>query len=168
MFPVRTILHPTDFSEPSRVAFHLAARLAHGENTRLIVLHATQTAEPLEAHGDVLRQLRPPGHVEELWRVLRRIRPPDPAVRVEHRLAKGEAVTEILRVAAETGCDLIVMGSHGLAGPEHPVSGSVTEQVLCRALCPVVMVQMPPRNVGAGDSPAAAGPAGAGPGRFRR
>jgi nucleotide-binding universal stress UspA family protein len=38
-FPIKTILHPTDFSECSQAAFQVARSLAHESGARLIVLH---------------------------------------------------------------------------------------------------------------------------------
>jgi hypothetical protein len=39
MLGIRTILHPTDFSEYSNYAFRLACSLARDSGARLIVLH---------------------------------------------------------------------------------------------------------------------------------
>jgi len=39
MLPVKTILHPTDFSETSAHAFPLACALARDHGARLVVLH---------------------------------------------------------------------------------------------------------------------------------
>jgi hypothetical protein len=38
------ILHPTDYSEPSRQAFDLACQIARASSSRLVVMHA---AEPV-------------------------------------------------------------------------------------------------------------------------
>jgi nucleotide-binding universal stress UspA family protein len=55
----------------------------------------------------------------------------------------GDAVTEIVGVAQETPCDLIVMGTHGRTGLRRALLGSVAEQVMRRAPCPVLTVKMP-------------------------
>src|SRR5262249_2708725 len=67
----------------------------------------------------------------------------------------------ILSVARGSGCDLIVMGSHGRTGLRRTLLGSVAEAVLRRAVCPVLTVR--PLVGGA----AGCGPAHA-PGRARR
>jgi nucleotide-binding universal stress UspA family protein len=62
---------------------------------------------------------------------------------VERRLEEGLAVTEVLRVAQEVNADLIVMGTHGRTGLARLLMGSVAEQVLRKALCPVLTVKTP-------------------------
>jgi nucleotide-binding universal stress UspA family protein len=44
-------------------------------------------------------------------------------------------------VAKETGCDLIVMGTHGRTGLGRLLMGSVAETVLRKAPCPVLTVK---------------------------
>jgi nucleotide-binding universal stress UspA family protein len=79
---------------------------------------------------------------------LRRVQAPDAQVRVEHRLEQGVADSEILRVAQETNCDLIVMGTEGKMGVGRTVLpgrwvGSVAGKVTWGATCPVLMVKTP-------------------------
>jgi quercetin dioxygenase-like cupin family protein len=63
---------------------------------------------------------------------------------VEHRVAEGNAPCEILRLAQALNCDLIVMGTHGRTGLDRLLTGSVAEEVLRKAICPVLVVRMPP------------------------
>lgn len=66
-----------------------------------------------------------------------------PGERVElvpHVLA-GPAAKEILRVARGLGADLIVVGTHGRGGVKRLVLGSVAEEVLRRAGCPVLAMR---------------------------
>ena len=49
---------------------------------------------------------------------------------------------EIVRVAEENGCDLIVMGTHGRTGVKHLVLGSIAEKVVRLAECPVLTVSV--------------------------
>lgn len=48
----------------------------------------------------------------------------------------------IVRHAADNGFDLIVMGTHGRTGIAHVVKGSVAEDVIRTATCPVLTVHM--------------------------
>jgi nucleotide-binding universal stress UspA family protein len=66
-------------------------------------------------------------------------------VQLEYRLGTGDPATEILRLAGETKCDLIVMGTHGRTGLTRLVLGSVAEEVLRQAPCPVLAVKTPDR-----------------------
>ena len=68
---------------------------------------------------------------------------PDPLISLEHRLADGVAVTEIVGEAEKSHCDLIVMGTHGFTGLSRLLMGSVAEGVLRRAPCPVLTVKEP-------------------------
>jgi nucleotide-binding universal stress UspA family protein len=63
---------------------------------------------------------------------------------VETRLViAAHPAAEILLVAQEIRCDLIVMGTHGRTGLGRMLSGSVAEEVLRRASCPVLTVKTP-------------------------
>jgi nucleotide-binding universal stress UspA family protein len=52
----------------------------------------------------------------------------------------GEMVEEILECAGAVKADVIVMGRHGHGAMYNLLVGSVTEGVLKRASCPVVLV----------------------------
>jgi nucleotide-binding universal stress UspA family protein len=56
---------------------------------------------------------------------------------------EGSPVPAILRVIDELGCDLVIMGTHGLGGFQQLLLGAVTEKVLRRALCPVMTIPPP-------------------------
>ncbi len=52
----------------------------------------------------------------------------------------GSIKEEILAAAQEWSADLIVMGSNGRTGFDHFISGSVSESVIRKATCPVLVV----------------------------
>jgi nucleotide-binding universal stress UspA family protein len=58
-------------------------------------------------------------------------------------MTEGDAVDEILRVARDADADLIVLGTHGRTGLGRLLMGSVAEQVVRRAPCPVLVVKAP-------------------------
>src|SRR5262245_5873961 len=113
MLPIRTILHPTDFSVHSEHAYRLACSLARAYGAVLLVLHVYDPLRP--DPGIVTWDPFPQG--DEYWAVaekkLHMLAAPDPRVEMEYHLAEGEPAEEILRVAREAKCDLIVMGTHG-------------------------------------------------------
>src|SRR6516225_8710050 len=143
MFSVRTILCPVDFSDCSRYAFRLAGALARGQNSRLVVLHVSQKLGPMVANGEALAELQPKEYKEWLWKVLQRFQIRDAKINIEHRLVEGDPTREILKMAEETSCDVIVMGTHGRTRLQRMLMGSVAEQVLRKARCPVVAVKTP-------------------------
>ncbi len=53
----------------------------------------------------------------------------------------GEAVDTILEVAKGEGVDLIVLGSHGKSGLEKLLMGSVSESVVKKAKCSVLVIK---------------------------
>lgn len=140
MLPIKTILHPTDFSERSALAFRLACSLARDYGARLVVLHVVEHPTPLGVEGVML----PPPEMDlaSLRQRLQELRPPA-VVSVEHRLVEGNPVDEVLGVAIQLGCDLIVMGTHGRTGLGRALMGSVAEQVVRKARCPVLTVKAP-------------------------
>jgi len=145
MLPIRTLLHPTDFSGYSDYAFQLACSLARDYGARLIVLHVLE--RPALAYTGVMTAPPPPPPSEEQRQSARdqllRITPPDPAVGVERLLEEGDPATAILQVAQERRCDLIVLGTHGRRGLGRMLLGSVAEQVVRKAPCPVLTVRAP-------------------------
>jgi nucleotide-binding universal stress UspA family protein len=157
MLLLRTILHPTDFSEPSAYAFRLACSLARDYGARLIVLHVA--TPPVVVYGEGVLPPEPADFQDRLREQLHQVVPQDPKVSVGHRLLQGDAPTEILRVAGEDKCDLIVMGTHGRTGLRRLLMGSVAEQVVRKSSCPVLTVKTPQSPVPSSEeaAPAAAG-----------
>jgi nucleotide-binding universal stress UspA family protein len=142
MLTLKTVLHPTDFSGRSHFAFRVACTVARDHGARLVVLHVAEP--PVATAGEALLLPSDEPDLDALRARLEQYRPRHPSVAVEHRLAEGQPAAEIARAAAETGCDVIVMGTHGRTGLARFVLGSVAEQVLRQAPCPVLTVKAPP------------------------
>jgi len=152
MLPIKTILHPTDFSPGAAHAYHLACSLARDYGARLIIMHVRVNPPAVSAefgtmphvasiHGDMLA---PEGDVEILRARLAQMRPDDERLPVEHVLVDGVPAAEIVNLAKNNGCDLILMGTHGRTGLGRLLMGSVAEQVVRKAPCPVLTVKTPP------------------------
>lgn len=58
-------------------------------------------------------------------------------------LVEGVSFDQILRTAERLRCDLIVIATHGHTGLAHALIGSVAENMVRRALCPVLTVRSP-------------------------
>ena len=131
MLPIRRILVPFDWSELSNRAFQIAASLAQVHDAQLIVLYVVPL--PAVMYG-------PPNqaYLEHTREELCRMRPSDPAIRVQHYLCEGVPAAMILQMASDKKCDLIVMGMHGRTGLRRALVGSVTEEVVRKAPCPVL------------------------------
>jgi nucleotide-binding universal stress UspA family protein len=64
-----------------------------------------------------------------------------PGLRVEERIEGGDVAPTICEVARELGVDAIVVGSHTRGVVGRLVAGSVSEHVVRRAPCPVLVVR---------------------------
>lgn len=145
MLAIRTILHPTDFSDSSDYAFRLACSLARDYGAKLVVLHVAPAPVAFAAEG-VLMQ--PPEYdPEPLREELNRIQPTEAGIEMEHLLVQGDAAPEILQTATDTQCDVIVLGTHGRTGLSRLLMGSVAEQIVREAGCPVLTVRSMPKRV---------------------
>lgn len=145
MLPLRTILHPTDFSENSEFAFRVAAALARDYNARLILLHVLAPPTVIYGGGPVPADTWPT--VEEAREKLRELEGRTYHVRVESEVMEGDAVDMILRAAEETNSDVIVMGTHGRSALARLLLGSVAERVLRKSPCPVLTAKPVPARV---------------------
>ncbi len=139
MLPFKNILFATDFSPASNVAFHVASALARDYHARVIALHVI---EPVRAgFSEFGGYIGPDEDRAEVMNLLNAITAPFPTVTIERRLVEGEAPAMIVEVAREMNADLIVMGTTGRTGFTRVVMGSVAEEVLRRAPCPVLTVR---------------------------
>lgn len=135
-----SILCPVDYSEPSAGALRYSAALAEHFATRLIVLGVD---DPCATHATGMTF--GPRHFErampELPLFVAETFADDATALAmcEHDLAVGRPATEILRVARERSCDLIVMSTHGARGRRPFSLGSVTERVLRDTAVPVLV-----------------------------
>ncbi|MGP0063663.1 MAG: universal stress protein [Isosphaeraceae bacterium] len=147
MFPIKTILLPTDFSTGSQQAFSLASDLALARGARLIALHVV---EPPLYFGEY-NTSTPPSQIfrDNLDEWLKRCRGCGEMPALESRVVEGFASEAILRVAEDCRCDLIAMGSEGKSGIGRTLLGSVAERVAREASCPVLICRQPAETEGA-------------------
>jgi len=146
MLQIKTILYPTDFSKCAGHALPLALSLAECYGSDLHLLHATVLHE-----GDPGNAVHRLPSMEELYQLLERNAETQMKSTLEDHDAKGfsiqhaqvrgiSAAGAILDYAAEGNIDLIVMGTHGRRGLRRLLLGSVAEEVVRVAPCPVLTV----------------------------
>jgi len=144
MDAIRKILVPTDFSAHADEAFRVAHTLARAVGAEVILFHVARPPAVVSEGGGLLAN---PGKGEpvNLWDRFQSIQPTDPKVRVEHEVIVTDrpSATHILDILEKLGCDLIVMGTHGHSRLQHLLFGSVAEEVVRRARCPVMVVKAP-------------------------
>jgi nucleotide-binding universal stress UspA family protein len=143
MYAIKSILHPTDFSEYSQAGFRLACALARDYGARLLLLHVARQAGIAPFMATIPAE--PEHHHEEMTASLAKLRAEAAGIAVEERLAFSDnPAAEIVRCAEQFQCDLIVMGTHGRTGLGRVLMGSVAEAVTRKSnCCPVLTVKMP-------------------------
>jgi nucleotide-binding universal stress UspA family protein len=154
MLPIKTVLHPTDFSERSDQAFHLACNLASDYGANLVILHVVRMPILL---GDGVMMPSVSAREDVLRDKLLSLEVPD-QVDVIRKLEEGNPAAEILQLAQLCHADLIVMGTHGRRGLQRLVMGSVAEEVVRRAACPVLTVAAPTTPANADKTATSIGP----------
>lgn len=140
MLNIQTILHPTDYSERSDFAFRIACSLARDYRAKLVLLHVALRSVTIEGEAPIAPRSEEYFQAEE--EKLEGVSVPA-EIRVERFVREGDPAGEILRAAQFTNADLIVMGTHGRTGLARLLAGSVAEQVMRRAPCPVLTVRIP-------------------------
>jgi universal stress protein A len=142
------ILWPTDFSPLAKAALPHAVGLAVDAGAELVLIHVlplpTTYATP-DVSGALSVSLQRETRVaaqRELRRLKKQVK--EPNIRMHTVLTEGVPFYQILRVAKRLRCDLIVLATHGRTGLVHAIMGSVAENVIRRAPCPVLTVR-PPR-----------------------
>lgn len=139
----RAVLVPVDFSEHARYAWRYGQELARLLAVPLHLLHVVEVQREPAFYNPGLYAIYGQGRqvearAEEMLRQCYGV-PEGPAVTWHVRT--GQAAREIVRFAADAGDTLIVMATHGLTGLAHLLIGSVTEQVVRTAPCPVFTVK---------------------------
>jgi nucleotide-binding universal stress UspA family protein len=143
MAEYRSILVATDLSDRSLHALPVARSLAKQLGARVVFLYVAEKSHvvetPIAFEEDRLTALEGGRHSVLLER-LRELFPEEPGIQVDYVVREGGAKHEIIKLAKETPCDLIVMSTHGRTGLDRLVMGSITEAVIHSGICPVVTV----------------------------
>lgn len=135
---IQKILCPVDFSRPGRYAFDYACAFARRYGASLELLHVAEAsayAEDAPPSGRVSYEQSLKMQLEE-WAK-------QAGCPAELHLRTGIPHLEIVKRAGEIQADMIVIGTHGRTGMKHLMIGSVAEQVVRTAACPVLTVRHP-------------------------
>ena len=143
MARMKKILAPTDFSDLSKLGIRYALEMARDISAEVIVYHA------VDVGGDwkTMRTELGSSHdvIESNRRVLDKFLGDHFAdcidlVEVRQVVEFGAPPKNIVEIAQKENVDMIVMSTHGRTGIDHVILGSVTEKVVARAPCPVLVV----------------------------
>jgi nucleotide-binding universal stress UspA family protein len=145
MLPIKKILCPTDFSEPSYEAIKAASELASHFGAEMILLHVVP---PAPVSPEVM--VAPPATVpvsgqdmealakQSLEEMVGRVR--SQGLRARYLVLRGEAADEIVRAAEREEVELAAIATRGRTGLDRLFFGSVAEKVVRLAKCPVLTV----------------------------
>jgi nucleotide-binding universal stress UspA family protein len=138
-YPFKKILCPVQLDDSEQVALDLASRLAKDIDATVYLMHVvpilpidapnvtitvhTQAADEASLRLQELAAKELAGLKSE---IITRVAGP------------GEVARTVLEVATELDTDLIVLKTHGRSGLAHFIMGSVAEQIVRRAHCPVL------------------------------
>jgi nucleotide-binding universal stress UspA family protein len=160
MLEIRRVLCPVDFSDASARGLKYAIVLARWYGARVTVLHVADVRadglmepsfESTPRRGAVLAPVETERIVQAIAAFVNERAHPD--VSFEPMVRLGRPSIEILQAADAVSADLIVMGTHGHAGFDRLVMGSVTEKVVRKSQRPVLSV--PPHAACGRESPVA-------------
>jgi nucleotide-binding universal stress UspA family protein len=146
MIRIRRILVPTDFSDCALPAVRYGAELAEKFAAELVLLHVVPDAvlalpdavmpTPVPAADlDVLTDSGRQGLANLIATEKLEARDPRAEVRI------GSPAAEVVAAAKDLHADLVCIGTHGRGGLSRVLLGSVAEQVVRHAPCPVLTVR---------------------------
>ena len=149
MLTLRKILCPVDFSDLSFNALRYAVDLASTFRSELHLLHVFEGYDAISLNPELafspmpewLPKLRQLCHDK-----LGELPNADLAARcsaIVRANREGSAIHEILDYATHEKVDLIVLATHGRTGLMHLLMGSVAENVVRSAQCPVLTIRGP-------------------------
>lgn len=142
-FKIRRILVPIDFSACSKKALQYAVPFARQFGARLCLLHVGQgyylapALAPLELAASEL------GERADVAAKLASFATQEipSSIPVDILVRNGHPALETATAAKELGADLIIISTHGYTGVRHVWFGSIAEQVVRHAKCPVLVVR---------------------------
>jgi nucleotide-binding universal stress UspA family protein len=149
MIALKTVLVPTDFSDPSEIAFRYGKAFAESFGASLHLLHVVDSASMYVWGSPEGAVGMPAGAYDEAERYARErlqgllTMPEQERFRAVQAIVTGSPFVEIVRYAKRQEIDLIVMGTHGRGPIAHMLMGSVAERVVRKAPCPVLTVRHP-------------------------
>ena len=141
------ILHPTDFSEGSEAAMdyvHTLAKQYNAQVTMMFVVDELDKAKgwyvPHTSLNEFYKEMEENAKKKLEHCCYESLRDmPD----VKRVIVKGTPDVEIAKYAEANGVDLIIMSTYHKSGMDN-IFSSVTEKVLRRASCPVLVIKVKP------------------------
>jgi len=138
------LLVALDLSEQSELIVKKAEELAKEMSAQVWILHNAEPApdvlefraDPQAARDSLAEKFhREHRQIQEIAKRLRK-----EGLEATALLVHGPTVEVILKEASDLDVDMIVVGSHGRGAVFHLIMGSVSEGILRKSRCPVLIV----------------------------
>ncbi len=139
IFPTKVLL-ATDGSDGSEAAIRMAAELADKTGSELHLVHVGPLATTSGMDSGSGRERMEEETDDMLGHDARRIEALGGNVAEAHH-RRGDAAESIVSLGKEINAGVIVVGSRGLGGLRRIFEGSVSDQVVREAHCPVMVVR---------------------------
>lgn len=153
---INTVLYATDLSQNARNAYGYAALLADRFAAKLIIVHAmeefhSESQIPNFIGEDKWQELKQSKQQEIMDLITQRVNDfcleassamPDCGA-TPHKIVvrQGHPVDVILEEQKINGCDVVVLGSHGMGVLADAMMGSTARRVVRRCKTPVLVVR---------------------------
>lgn len=142
-FRLKRILVPIDFSDCAKKALCYAIPLAKEHEAAITLLYVVPPDYAVGEYGGIdyvslQTEARATGERELAALAVDEVRG---EVSADTLVRSGLPAFEIIEAAKALPADVIVISTHGRTGLKHMLLGSVTEHVVCRAPCPVLVVR---------------------------
>jgi nucleotide-binding universal stress UspA family protein len=157
MFPVSSILWPTDGGEPSHRALEAAIAIAEKFNARIYALRVVAPVPPLAGPGYApmvgagyepmaIKGYDVPLYQQELLKsaendlsqVIAKKVPKEIEITPEVKI--GTPAEVIIEFAQEKNIDIIIMATHGRTGISRFMIGSVAEKTIRQSTIPLLVI----------------------------
>lgn len=157
MFPVSSILWPTDGGEPSYKALEAAIAIAEKFNARIYALRVIAPVPPLAGPGYApmvgagyepmaIKGYDVPLYQQELLKsaendlsqVVAQKVPKE--IEIKREIKIGTPAEVIIEFAQEKNIDIIIMATHGRTGISRFMIGSVAEKTIRQSTIPLLVI----------------------------
>jgi nucleotide-binding universal stress UspA family protein len=142
---LQKILVPVDFSDCAREGARYASVFATAVGANLLLLHVVRSPDYMVATGKAADPnwpqlletaiLQADSKLDEMMNFL-----PLVGISCDREIEVGSPVDRLTRASARREVDMIIASTHGYSGLHHALLGSVAEQLVRSARCPVLIV----------------------------
>lgn len=149
MLPLKKILLPTDFSEPSYEAIKIAKEMAMHFSAELFFIHVVPPLPPFAPPPRDKSSFNITTYVENLHSSAEKSLQEVIDKKIRNKLkahisvAHGDVAEKIARHAHKENIDLIIIASHGTTGWKKTFLGSVTEKLVRISIVPTLIIRNP-------------------------